>query len=83
MIRQLGTPTVFLTLSAAEKQWTELIVILFKCRNQKDITIQQAFYFFRSLGSTCKFRRVAVIRIFGSFTLKVLKIIFLGKFLST
>ena len=38
MIRQLGIPTFFLTLSAAESQWSELIIILEKISTEKDIT---------------------------------------------
>ena len=30
MVKQLGTPTIFLTLSCADLQWNELISIIFK-----------------------------------------------------
>ncbi len=42
MIRQLGLPTLFLTLSAAEMHWPELLVILTKTVNGVDITEQEA-----------------------------------------
>ena len=42
MIRQLGVPTFFLTLSAAETQWNELICILVKISSEKDITEEMA-----------------------------------------
>lgn len=44
MLRQLGTPTFFLTLSAAESNWNELIAILFRVASQTGevITIEQA-----------------------------------------
>ena len=42
MIRQLGVPTIFLTLSAAETRWTELLVILDKVLENKDITEAEA-----------------------------------------
>jgi PIF1-like helicase/Helitron helicase-like domain at N-terminus/OTU-like cysteine protease/Helicase len=42
MIRQLGTPTIFLTLSAAEKQWPELLVILQECKNRNILTEREA-----------------------------------------
>ncbi|XP_021964938.1 uncharacterized protein LOC110860191 [Folsomia candida] len=38
MIRQLGIPTMFITLSAAEVKWVELIVILKKVLDQEIIT---------------------------------------------
>lgn len=40
MIRQYGIPTLFLTLSAAETKWQELLVILAKVVDGKDITIK-------------------------------------------
>ena len=42
MIRQLGVPTFFLTLSAAETRWNELICILEKKSSGKDITEKMA-----------------------------------------
>lgn len=42
MIRQLGIPTFFITLSAAETKWMELIVILKKLLDHEDITEEQA-----------------------------------------
>ena len=42
MIRQLGVPTFFLTLSAAESQWNELICVLEKISSGKDITEDMA-----------------------------------------
>ena len=42
MIRQLGVPTFFLTLSAAETRWNELICILEKISSGKDITEEMA-----------------------------------------
>ena len=42
MIRQLGLPTWFITLSAAETQWFELIVILHNLKTGETITEEQA-----------------------------------------
>ncbi|XP_075170221.1 uncharacterized protein LOC142242518 [Haematobia irritans] len=42
MIRQFGLPTFFITLSAAESQWPELIVVLVKILENKDITEEEA-----------------------------------------
>ena len=42
MIRQLGVPTFFLTLSAAETHWTELLVILAKVVQNRIITEEEA-----------------------------------------
>ena len=42
MIRQLGCPTLFLTLSAAETKWSELIVILTQVLENKVITLKEA-----------------------------------------
>ena len=42
MIRQLGVPTFFLTLSAAETRWNELICILEKISSGKEITDEMA-----------------------------------------
>ena len=42
MIRQLGPPTIFLTLSAAEKRWPELMKCLAKVLTGKNISIEQA-----------------------------------------
>lgn len=42
MIRQLGTPTFFITLSAAETKWPELTVMLMKILKNKDITEDEA-----------------------------------------
>ncbi|XP_046810029.1 uncharacterized protein LOC124420612 [Lucilia cuprina] len=42
MIRQFGLPTFFITLSAAESQWPELIVILAKIVENKTITEEEA-----------------------------------------
>lgn len=42
MVRQLGCPTLFLTLSAAEVRWDELIVILRKVKTGEDISLEQA-----------------------------------------
>jgi hypothetical protein len=42
MIRQLGCPTLFLTLSAAETKWADLIVILTQVLENKVITVQEA-----------------------------------------
>lgn len=41
-IRQLGMPTLFITLSAAETQWAELLVSLTKILDEKDITEEDA-----------------------------------------
>jgi hypothetical protein len=42
MIRQLGCSTLFLTLSAAETKWAELIVILTHVLENKVITLEEA-----------------------------------------
>jgi hypothetical protein len=42
MIRQLGCPTIFLTLSAAETKWADLIVILSQVLENKVITVEEA-----------------------------------------
>jgi hypothetical protein len=42
MIRQLGVPTLFLTLSAAESRWCELLVILKKVLDGVTITENEA-----------------------------------------
>jgi len=42
MIRQLGCATIFLTLSAAETKWSELIVVLTQVLENKVITLQEA-----------------------------------------
>ncbi|CAF3456573.1 unnamed protein product [Rotaria sp. Silwood1] len=42
MIRQLGCATIFLTLSAAEKKWSELIVLLIQVLENKVITLLEA-----------------------------------------
>ena len=42
MVRQLGMPSLFMTLSAAETQWPELIKILYKVLNDRDISLEEA-----------------------------------------
>ena len=42
MIRQLGCATFFLTLSAAETKWSELIVVLTEVLENKVITLEEA-----------------------------------------
>ena len=42
MVRQLGMPSLFLTLSAAETQWPELIKILYKVLKNREITLKEA-----------------------------------------
>lgn len=42
MIRQLGIPTFFITLSAAETKWLELIAILKKVVDGEDVTEEEA-----------------------------------------
>jgi len=42
MVRQLGVPTFFLTLSAAETHWPELLVILEKVLHKRVITEKEA-----------------------------------------
>ena len=42
MIRQLGCATIFLTLSAAETKWSELLVILTQVLENKVITLEEA-----------------------------------------
>ena len=41
MIKQLGLPTWFISLSAAETHWTPLLKCLFKLTNDKDLTSEQ------------------------------------------
>ena len=41
MMIQLGTPTFFLTLSAAETKWEELLVILLKIVKNVDSNIEE------------------------------------------
>ena len=43
MIRQLGTPTFFLTLSSAEKLWPELLQSLSKLADDKKLSVKEAF----------------------------------------
>lgn len=42
MIRQLGIPTFFMTLSAAETQWPELLKVLKEVIDGEDITLEEA-----------------------------------------
>ncbi|XP_069969212.1 uncharacterized protein [Bactrocera oleae] len=42
MIRQFGLPNFFITLSAAESQWVEFLVILSKTVDSKDISEEEA-----------------------------------------
>lgn len=42
MIRQFGLPSLFITLSAAETKWTELLVILTKLVDKTDISEAEA-----------------------------------------
>jgi len=42
MIRQFGLPTVFITLSAAETRWPELIVLLKRNVDRVEITEEEA-----------------------------------------
>jgi len=42
MIRQFGLPTFFITLSAAESKWNELLVILSLLLDIRDITEEEA-----------------------------------------
>ena len=61
MILQFGLPTFFITLSAAESQWVELLVVLFKTVDSKDIsedeanslTTQDRYRLIRSDAVTC------------------------------
>lgn len=41
MIRQLGTPTIFLTLSASEKRWLELLQLLSKQLDGKNLSLKE------------------------------------------
>jgi hypothetical protein len=43
MIRQLGKPTIFLTLSAGEKIWPELLQALMKLNRNQNITLEEAY----------------------------------------
>jgi hypothetical protein len=42
MVRQIGKPTLFGSLSAAESEWPELITILYKNIRKKELTLEQA-----------------------------------------
>ena len=42
MVRQLGTPTFFITFSPSERDWPELIVLMEKLQNNNHITIEEA-----------------------------------------
>jgi len=42
LLRQLGKPTFFLTLTANEKRCPELLQVLYKYQQQKEITFQEA-----------------------------------------
>ncbi|CAD6216212.1 GSCOCG00011290001-RA-CDS [Cotesia congregata] len=42
LFRQIGPPSIFFTLSAAETKWPELIVMLKKVVDEKEITLQEA-----------------------------------------
>lgn len=42
MVRQFGLPVIFMTISAAESKWPELIVILKKVLDNETITVQAA-----------------------------------------
>lgn len=42
MIRQLGIPTFFITLSSAETKWIQLLIILEKITNNRDLTFEEA-----------------------------------------
>lgn len=42
MFRQLGRPTLFLTVSPAEKRWPELMQVLYRYHYGKDITVEEA-----------------------------------------
>jgi len=61
MVRQLGKPAFFITLSAAETKWTELIQMLIKIHRNEDITeeeisnlsFEQVSMFIRSDPVTC------------------------------
>ena len=41
MVKQLGTPTFFLTLSCADLRWNELISIIFKLNIRVDISDEE------------------------------------------
>lgn len=61
MIRQFGLPTFFITLSAAESQWLELLVILAKTVDDREISeddannlsTQERYRLIRSDAVTC------------------------------
>jgi hypothetical protein len=42
MVRQLGKPSLFGSFSAAESEWLELIIILYKNNNKKDLNFEEA-----------------------------------------
>ncbi|XP_031629676.1 uncharacterized protein LOC116344956 [Contarinia nasturtii] len=41
-LRQLGKPTIFMTLSPGEKRWPELLQVLYKFHYHQDITVEEA-----------------------------------------
>ena len=41
MICQLGIPTLFISLSAADTKWLELLQSIYKLTNKKNITHEQ------------------------------------------
>lgn len=43
MIRQIGKPTPFMTLSAGEKIWPELLKTLYKFRYDRNISDEEAY----------------------------------------
>ena len=45
MIRQLGCPTFFLTLSAAETNWTELLKILKQILDDVNLSVEEILEF--------------------------------------
>lgn len=44
LIRQLGQPTLFVTLTSAEKRWPELLQVLYKYHHHILITFEEAMY---------------------------------------
>lgn len=42
MIRQLGKPTFFMTLSPGEKRWPELLQVLYQYHHHHEITVEEA-----------------------------------------
>lgn len=76
MIRQLGLPSFFITLSAAETQWGELLRILKKVIDNEDVTVDEAEKFsFQEKARLIKSDPVTCSRYFDNRMKAILRII--------